>query len=181
MHGIVSVLDDQHFSLVESIWGELEEDCGLVGVKMTPLPHFSWQIAEAYELEKTKETLRHVCRRLDPFLIHTGGLGLFTGSEPVLYIPIIKDTHLLNLHRSIWEQTKISVMGASPYYSPDQWLPHITLAYGDVTQEKLACAMGKLSDRPFNWEISINHLALVYQPEGQQRWLSDRFDFGQKG
>lgn len=177
MHGIVSILDEEHYSSVESIWGELEQECGLVGVKMTPLPHFSWQIAEAYDLKKTRIVLEDFSRSAKPFSIHTTGLGLFTGGTPVVYIPIVKDEYLLGLHKMIWERSLEAVLGASPYYSPGQWVPHITLAYGDVTPEKLSCAMGILSSRSLNWEIDIDHIALVYQPDGQQGWLKERFDF----
>ncbi len=36
MHGLVSLLDPEHYFQVEAIWNELEGDCGLTGIKITP-------------------------------------------------------------------------------------------------------------------------------------------------
>ena len=42
--GLVYFLDKSHYALVKEIWQELESDCGLKGINITPLPHFSWEI-----------------------------------------------------------------------------------------------------------------------------------------
>jgi 2'-5' RNA ligase len=52
------------------------------------------------------------------------------------------------------------------YYSPDQWVPHITLAYNDVTSANIDCVMQSLAFQTFNWEIQIDNLILVAQAEG---------------
>jgi hypothetical protein len=42
MHGIVSLLDDRHYQLVENLWAELEREFSIRGVYVTPYPHFSY-------------------------------------------------------------------------------------------------------------------------------------------
>ncbi len=42
MHGIVSLLDDQHYQLVEDLWAELKQEFAVEGVYITPYPHFSY-------------------------------------------------------------------------------------------------------------------------------------------
>jgi hypothetical protein len=45
MHGVVSLLDDKHCNLVESLWGDLQTTFGLRGTYVTPYPHFSYQVS----------------------------------------------------------------------------------------------------------------------------------------
>jgi hypothetical protein len=40
MHGIVSLLDNDHNQLIEELWAELEQEFSVHGVYVTPYPHF---------------------------------------------------------------------------------------------------------------------------------------------
>jgi 2'-5' RNA ligase len=165
MQAIVSLLDPPHFQQVEALWRMLKTDCDLSGIQATPLPHFSWQIAEEYDLDKVKQALTEVARTVKRFPVFTTGLGLFTGDRPVLYIPIVKDEYLENFHREVWSRTLDIGTKISLYYAPHAWMPHITLAHGDVDRGKLICAIEKLSFQTFNWEIMVENLALVHQQD----------------
>ena len=140
MHGIASLLNAQYRARVEEIWLELESFCGLVGVKQTPIPHFSWQIAEGYDYEQADEMISQIARHTAPFRARSSGLALFSGLAPVVYIPIVRDLQLSNLHQELWERMQPCARGLSAYYSPARWMPHITIAYGDVDPVKLGCA-----------------------------------------
>ncbi len=177
MNGIVSLLNSPAYNQVLTIWQELETECELTGIKITPLAHFSWQVAEKFDLEKTGEILERLARKSKPFPASATGLGIFSGQVPVLYIPVVKDENLLRFHANLWEETKLVVGGSNGHYSPRFWIPHITLAYGDVDSSKLNCAMKRLAFKPLNLEIQVNNLALVYQVNGEEGWLKYRFDF----
>jgi len=90
MPGLVSTLDQTHHTLVEEIWLELETDCGLKGINVTPLPHFSWQIAEDYEWDALDNALQKITEAAQPFMVQTTGLALFTAESPAVYIPIVR-------------------------------------------------------------------------------------------
>jgi len=68
-------------------------------------------------------------------------------------------------------------IGASGYYTPDAWMPHITLPHGDVTPTRLRCAIDKLACQDFDWEIRVDNLALVYQEDEKQGQLKYRMPF----
>jgi len=51
MHGVVSLLDDEHYALVEHLWDEVETELGVRGLYKTPFPHFSYHVAEQYDLD----------------------------------------------------------------------------------------------------------------------------------
>ena len=49
MHGIISLLDNDHYQLVEEVWAELEREFSVHGVYVTPYPHFSYHVAQGYD------------------------------------------------------------------------------------------------------------------------------------
>lgn len=141
MYAIVSLLDEHHYTRIEDLWHDLEVECGLSGVTLTPLPHFSWHIASEYDYRRLEASLLELAASTPPFNVRTTGLGLFTGASPVLFIPIVKDPALADFHLQVWQRSQTTAIGASPHYAPEAWVPHITLAYGDVDAVKLGCAM----------------------------------------
>jgi 2'-5' RNA ligase len=177
MNGIASLLDASAYTQVVSIWQELETECGLTGIKITPLAHFSWQVAEKFDLDKTAEILERIARKSKPFPASASGLRIFSGQVPVLYIPVVKDENLLRFHANLWEETRLVVEGSNRHYLPQFWIPHITLAYGDVDSIKLDCALQRLAFKPLNLEIQVNNLALVYQDNGEEGWVKYRYVF----
>ncbi len=177
MHGIVSLLDPPATAKVEALWQELEQKCGLTGIKFTPLAHFSWQVAEQFDPQKTRSLLESVARVSRPFPALAGGLGIFTAKVPVLYLPVTKDENLLRFHARLWEATGGLVQGASDFYSPPLWMPHITLAYGDVDAAKLACAVRALAFESLELNLLVDNLSFVYQVDGEAGYLDYRCDF----
>lgn len=163
MHGIVSLLDETHSQAIWTLWSELEQQCGLVGVKVTPIPHFSWMLAEDFDLVRLRPALEAIARETAPFSARTTGLGLFTGSAPVLYIPLVRTAQLSALHQRIWNALVGLSVQPNPYYTPEMWMPHITLAHADLTPETMPCAVKRLPFQSYNWEIAVDCLAFAYQ------------------
>ncbi|MBN1146504.1 MAG: 2'-5' RNA ligase family protein [Anaerolineales bacterium] len=167
MHGLVSLLPEPYYNQVQAIWEELAGGYGLQGVRVTPYPHFSWQIAQDYDFERLEEIVRGIARASPPLAVRTAGLALFTGFRPVLYVPVVKDALLLELHAHIWRSAQPASQGLSPYYAPDAWMPHISLAYEDVNRENIGPLIESLAFRSFNWEMTIDNIALIYEPKGE--------------
>ena len=166
MHGLVSLLDQEHTATVEHLWMELEMQYGLTGIKVTPFPHFSWLIAADFNWERLSEVLAEIAAKTKPFSVHTTGLALFTGEQPVVYIPVVRDGKLSALHESIWEQVTAVGMEISPLYNPQTWMPHISLAYVDVTRENIDCVMQHLVFHSYDWQIRIDNITAIYEPTG---------------
>ncbi len=178
MHAVVSLLPQPYYSQVENIWNQLEDDYGLHGIRVTPFPHFSWQGAEEYDELSLEKVLNRIAERSTPFTVHTTGLGIFSGVQPVIFIPVVKSPQLVNFHRSIWDEMAATGSSISQYYNPENWVPHISLAYADVTPEKMGAAMQKLSFQTYNWEFEVNNFACIYEPAGEIGKIPFRADFG---
>jgi len=177
MQSVVSLLDDQHYARVEAIWEELGQKFDVRGMYVTPYPHFSFQVAEQYDEEACGRYLAELAARTRPFRVRTAGLGIFTVANPILYIPVVRSPALSDIHRELWDNVRQKMPGAvAHYYSPEEWAPHITLAHGDVDQEKLADIVRVLSRRNFHWEFTVSNLAIIYDT-GKRQGVLCRFNF----
>ncbi len=162
MYGLASLLDAEHERLVEDLWAELKNGFGVRGIYQTPFVHFSYQIAESYDLAALEPLLRRLARSTAPFHIWTTGLGVFTGARPVLYIPVVRGPALDRFHRALWEAIAASgaAGGVADYYGPARWMPHITIGFGDINRDNLCSIMPALSERDFAWEIAIDNVVV---------------------
>jgi 2'-5' RNA ligase len=177
MLGVVTLLDDRHYARVEAIWEELGQKFDVRGLYITAFPHFSYQVAEAYDEATCDGLLRALAARTRPFRVRTTGLGIFTVASPILYIPLVRSPQLAALHREIWDGVRQTTPGAvAHYYHPDEWAPHITLAQGDIDQDSLAEIVRVLSARNFHWEITVNNLAVIYDT-GREQGVRCRYNF----
>ena len=177
MHGIVSLLDDKHYQLTESLWAELEKSFGVRGIYVTPYPHFSYQVAKNYDTTQLEPILQGIAQTAREFQVRTTGVSLFTGPSPVLYIPVVRTQALSQFQQMVWNKISQTGAGVVDYYHPEKWLPHITIGFGDVRQNNLPDIIQLLSKREINWEITVNNLSYIADT-GQKQELRWRFNFG---
>ena len=179
MHGLVSLLPSPFYEQVENLWAELKEGHDIDGIRVTPYPHFSWQIAREYDFAALEEIVLKHTGETEPFIVRTGGLGVFSGPQPVIYISVVKDANLMEFHARLWYAAQDASTGISPYYNPSNWMPHISLAYQDVSRGNIGALMERLSFRSFNWEMTIDNIALIYEPDGEIGVLKFKHNFSE--
>ena len=175
MHGIVSLLDDDHYQMVEDVWRGLDEALGLRGIYVTPFPHFSYHVADHYDVDMLESILQEFAANTAPFEVLTTGLGIFTaGIYPIVYVNVARSPVLSAINAALWSKVEEASAGIVEYYHPEQWVPHITLAHGDIRRDKLASAIEVLSQWDFNWQITVDNVSLLYD-EGEDK--QDRLQF----
>jgi 2'-5' RNA ligase len=154
----------------------------LVGFLISPIPHFSWHIAEQYDLERAGQSIQTALESIRPFQIRTVGIGLFTGIRQIVYVPIIKDCRLIEIHQRIWQAAQPVSQGSNHLYSPDNWVPHITLFHENLTQENIGPVMEYLAVKSYAWEITIDQLALITDTfdEGNCLQVKARYPIGKQ-
>jgi len=166
-YAMVALLDDEHTAKVHQIWSLLEIECGLPPVDIPPYPHFSFHVAKNYQLAELDDRLSDLVSKINPFAIRTTGLSVFTGQNPVVYIPVVASQTLLSVHRTIWEKTSGFGNQLNSYYQPGYWMPHITLLHNNIDADCLNCIFNQLIERTFDWEVEINKLGVIYQKGGE--------------
>jgi 2'-5' RNA ligase len=178
MNALVSLLDHEHAEAVRSIWSELDTTFG-VRVRYTkPFTHFSYHVAaDDYDLDLLEPVLGEVAARHEPFTVRTSGLGVFTGTEPIIFMQVVRSAALDRLHHDIWEHCTPRFGVGLPYYSPDAWVPHVTLAQGPRTRSQLPEITRTLGERDLAWDIPVDSLAII-EDGGPDRGLRHTVELG---
>jgi len=169
MVGIVSLLDESHTDLVTAIWSELDRDFGLKNAALIPYPHITYHVAGAYDSSNILSSVAKIAAATAPFVARTSGLGIFSGSQPVLYVAVVRSDPLSRLHASLGRILDPMAINAELYSSPGRWVPHITIALDDAAPEKLAAVVRSMAGRDFAWDIHVDNLALLDEVDGINR------------
>jgi 2'-5' RNA ligase len=162
MYAVASLLNPAADKQTKDLWRLLENSCGLSGISMTPLPHFSWQAAVEYDARSAQAALKDLAEKIGPFKTRTAGLGMFTGPAPVLYLTVVKNECLFKIHKRIWDTLKPYSSNISNFYSTELWIPHITIAYKDLNPTNFSCAVKNLLLDPLDVEILVDNVTLLY-------------------
>lgn len=163
MQGIVSLLDAASEQAVRALWNELDRDWNLrEGVRSAPIPHISYHVAETYDLTRIGHIPRRVAVETPPLRARIIGLDRFTEIEPVLYLAVERSAALLTLHASIWRAVEDAGIARDAWkvYAPTYWVPHLTLAMGDLTEETLKAVRAAWSGRDLKRSLNISAISL---------------------
>lgn len=177
MAATASLLDVAHATTVEEIWAALRREHGLSTVSVSPLPHFSYQCARDFDLEVLSDIVAKVAEKARPLKVRTAGLGIFPGPSPVIYIPIVRSPDLTRLQLALWSAGAVACEQPLAEYHPASWIPHITLAQGDVTAEALGPVLGSLNRMDLSWEFEVDNLAIIRGRGDQPQDLVGRYSF----
>lgn len=178
MQAVVSLLPEPYHGQVLEIWDRLENRFGLNYIRVTPIPHFTWQLGEAYREEPVEAFLDELTRSLEPFKITTSGVNHFAGQNPTLFIEIAKSRKLMDLHEKLWGELSPHTLSPSPYYSVDYWQPHITLALEDLLWEDLDEVSDFVEQYPLEWKFTLDNLVILCQNPNGVAQVERVFTFG---
>jgi len=67
MQAVISLIPEPYTTRIKQIWDTLQEHFGLKYIRITPIPHFTWQLGECYREEDVIPLLHEFTLRLEPF------------------------------------------------------------------------------------------------------------------
>ena len=178
MQAVISLLPEPHNTQIEQIWDSLEKHFGLNYVRITPIPHCTWQLGEGYQQEDVISCLHELTLGLEPFAVHTQGLNHFSGGSPILFVEVSKSPTLLKLHTALWQQLFPLTLDPSPLYSPESWHPHITLTIKNLRWEMLDEVTAHLQQQNLEWRFMLDNLAIACQHADGKAQVEHIFRFG---
>ena len=94
-------------------------------------------------------------------MVETHALGVFRGEETVLSLHITPSAELQAIHESIWRGVSAAASGVKPVYAAGTWVPHITLAIGDLREEQLPDIVALLGRRDYRWRMPAANLCFI--------------------
>src|SRR5580693_7841559 len=101
MQGIVTLLDGETRERIEQLWEELRRDFGVRGIHAKRFPHFSYHVAEEYDLVQLRPALEQLAGATGKFSARASGIGIFTRKEPVIYLPVVRSADLQRNHGDV--------------------------------------------------------------------------------
>lgn len=137
--GVVLWPDAETSARIVDLWQALEDD-GVPSLRSHThrrhRPHVSLIVGEDLDVEAARAALGPTPR--SPIPLRIEAVGLFP--EGVLHLPCVANAALLAEHRRVAEAAAPFVSGRWPYFEPDGWAAHLTLAYG-LTDDHVARAV----------------------------------------
>lgn len=161
VQAIVTALDEPWRERVEKVWAELKAVFRLQAIATISKPHFTYHVAERYDRDRIDAALGRVAASTQPFEIETHGLGVFRGEETVLFLHVTPSPTLRAMHGAIWSAAEGIARDVKPVYAAEPWVPHITLAIGDLREEQLPQIMALLGRRDYRWRLPATNLCLI--------------------
>ena len=66
------------------------------------------------------------------------------------------------IHQLIWKKVEPHLVSPQDFYRPEFWMPHITIAQGDLDGTNLSCAVRDLAFEQIAFDIIVTNLAVMY-------------------
>jgi hypothetical protein len=100
MHGIVSLLDSKHNQFIEELWAELKQEFSVDGVYITPYPHFSYHVAQDYDVDKIERDFNwEIIVNNISFFYNTGTEQEMKSRFDITDEPVHEESSMERLHR----------------------------------------------------------------------------------
>jgi 2'-5' RNA ligase len=184
---IVTYLDEESSKKVREIQQKLFELTGSKACLDEWQPHTTvgsgiW-VTES-ELAEAEETFTKIAEGANPFSVALSGFGGLTdrkGGEGeittpyVLWIDVVVNKELRKLVDLIEE--KVTFKYKLWYKRPSPYMPHVTVAFRDLTEEGYEKGQQYLKELNFEDEMTISHVALVERLPNKDVGYK-RFNFG---
>ncbi len=147
---------------IRDVWQGLA-DAGLaVPVDGPVRPHVTLVHSLNVDLELFVTALRERLEAHPAFALTLPGLGLFVESG-ILYLSTVMTDALWTLHRDVAELTLEHGARSNPYYQPNRWTPHCTLAL-ELTPQTMLEAVKACQTVPFPLTARATRVGIIENP-----------------
>lgn len=146
---------------IRGVWQGLADAGIAVSVDGPIRPHVTLTHSLNVDLEPFVTSLRRRLAAHPTFVLTFPGLGLFL--PDVLYLSTVMTDALWTLHRDVSELALEQGAHSSPYYLPDRWTPHCTLAL-TLTPETMLEAVRACRTVPFPLTARVTRVGVIENP-----------------
>ena len=166
MPGVIALLPAPFSARVEQLWEAMERQFGVPRGYPGAIPHISFHIGN-HDIETGAETVvERVANSTRPFNVFTAGLGTFGGPTPVLHLMVARSPAAASLaERLERELAEAGFPSTDSYFTPDRWMPHVTIAHRNLEGLALGPLLEWLVKQPLAWEISLGSLSIARETE----------------
>ena len=153
-------LNNEVFSIAKECQKRIYESTGASIMKNNSNPHINIISGTTKNLDEITSVIKkikiHKKKNIDLF-----GLGIFLTPEPLLYLRFKKSLFIEELRHSLLKDTLHLWQTLSTSVYNDVWLPKCTLAYHDLSLDKLSDAITCLNGINFINKMEIMELSII--------------------
>lgn len=95
------------------------------------VPHLSLVVADHLPTTEVMAHLQQLTQTITPPTVALSHLGIFASG--VVFLGVTASAALVEVHRRVTTAIQPLARGVNPYYAPEAWVPHCTLAFGVAT------------------------------------------------
>ena len=174
-YAVATLVNSFENSKLQATWERINEICQAQQVQSTRMPHISWHVSMDYDSVALDDFIKRILPSLEPFEIHTTGVGIFSGEQPVVYLPVVKTRAIIDLHEKLYKGIYPLTHSPNRFYAPEIWIPHITIAYENSLLENICGVINELATKPLEMTIKFDHLAVIFR-DGDRQGQQERYN-----
>lgn len=180
-YAIASILNGEAYAATIAIWDDLERRHGLRAARNALYPHITFVFGEcAGESVTLASELAAAAAAIAPLDVLIDGVGSFEGPSPVLFLRVLRDERLSNAHAVVAAAARRAGLLVREHYTPEAWVPHVTIGFRDVTPAQLPALRAELAARPTRYDGRLDSVSLVEVSQSGIRY-SGTFPLGASG
>jgi 2'-5' RNA ligase len=123
---------------------------------ITLQPPFTWFCSEQVLLETSLQEFA-IAQSAVPVTLN----GFAAFPPRVIYINVLRTSDLLALQTSLMDHCESKLGIVDPVGKQRPFVPHLTVAFRDLTPPNFQAAWPEFQDRPFDFEFTASHLTLL--------------------
>jgi len=123
-------------------------------------PHITLFACDSVDVTAVSSMLDRIAATTSAFQVSLASFGLFPAPLPVAFLAAKVTWDFLELHRRLFVECSALATGCNPLYSPEQWIPHCTLA-PELPPQHLQLALGACRDFGLPFPCLVSEIGLV--------------------
>lgn len=126
-YAIAALFDAHSQAGIQALRARLAE---VTGANALPegRPHLTLAVVEELDAEALRPALLAFCQSMPPLPLHLAAVGAFPTAEGIVYLAPVVTQPLLAAHASLCRVLTEAGYTPEPYYRPQNWVPHCTVA-----------------------------------------------------
>jgi 2'-5' RNA ligase len=171
--GIVANLRGQPYREVRRLWALFERKYGCKAIQAYSHPHVSFQAAKTRDIRRLKADFSEVVSQIGPFELEVNGVRHFR--KDVIYLPVRRTRELVKIHKQVHRFLETHCQDLFELYAPEHWIPHVTLAMEDLTEDDFEKAWMELKASKVRFKQRLHQICMVkFHPDGKIR-IANRY------
>jgi len=164
--GIVSNIEGQPYKDIKRLWTLFERKYDSKAVQAYSHPHICYQAAKTSNAGELKKDLRHLILQIRPFEIEVNGLRHFR--KDVIFLGVKKTRKLAAIHKLVHRFLEAHCQDLFELYFPEHWIPHITLAMEDLSEDNFRRAWREFKGSNIRYKQRVHNVCMVkWHPNGK--------------